>query len=175
MNATVLSHFPTPRHRRFIALRSGMLAQLTCLTLACSILPGRPVQAVERDALPAAVHGIWQLDTDTGRDACRRYLAATLGSDEAMWAVTGGLVINPTLLHHLSDMGEGDFVEIETVEASGSATWRIRGRLGIDGDAAADAPLVQADISLNGAMLDLRESVEGRMEHRRYARCGSGG
>ena len=175
MNAMVSSKFPKPRHRRLIALRGGILARLACLTLACSVLPGGPAGADERGALPAALHGIWQPDTDTGREACRRYLAAAPGSDEAMWALRGGLIVRPALLHHVSDMGEGDFVEIETVEASGYAAWRVRGRLGIDGEAAADAPIVQADISLIGAILDLRESVDGRIEHRRYARCGSGG
>ncbi|HZX79715.1 MAG TPA: hypothetical protein VFE72_02025 [Lysobacter sp.] len=152
---------------RAIARRRLPLLAIAAIAI-CSPVSGRSSEPVE---LPEVVQGLWQPDTDEGKAACRRYLAAPDGSDEAWSALVGALIVHPALLHHVSDMGEGNFIEVDAVEPAGAVSWHVRGRLGIDGEAEPGAPRVEAVLVLEGPALTLRETLGTDVFDYRYARC----
>lgn len=163
----------SPTRFRFRAITSRRMS--FALSFAFAIASGSaaakgPVAPVR---LPEAVLGVWHPDTREGRDACRRYLATPEDSDEVVWALFGAVIVRPALLHHVSDMGEGNFVEVDEARQAGPTSWRVRGRLGIDGEAEPGATVVDALLTLRGSTLELRETIDGDAQHGRYARCAA--
>ena len=160
-----------------IVLRSFAMAATLAL-IAVGAMPAAAAPAKPTTRLPARLIGVWHKDNEDGRSQCSDYkalLAKTGGTvdfeNQGDASLIGAAVIDPTLIHAYSDMGEGNFYSVRQVAETAPGRWRIDTMATEDSAPSPDYPGDPSRLELqrNGDVLTWRYQA-GTTE--RFALCG---
>lgn len=133
------------------------------------------VNALHR--LPETLRGVWYRDDPEGASSCDRFRAVPSGAggtDEAMIALIGSLVVTSNLIHEYAEYGEGNFHVVESVEPANEGAWQVRTWLGIDAipQEPSAGRRVVSQLALQSGKLHWRSSAHLGQATSTYFRCG---
>lgn len=128
---------------------SAVLPGLAFASLQSGATPPSTSALETRNAaeFPVELRGAWFPLTPDGREGCRAHRRHPRPRDELDWgAIVSAIMISRASAHHVSDYGEGNFYHLVDITPTAPHTWKLRSRLGIDGEPHPDKPLTVSQL-----------------------------